>query len=206
MKRKSKKLKKPATTSSTLNINAKTNGTTIAIKHEQNEVVTAAGDSHLPPKEVPMTEFLHCIEIKKEKILEEIVSTDMANLTEKNPKYLFIELKLISIDSKCADYEKLQERFLCVDSNALIDQVKKFIVQKMNIAEEFFEIALMCNGFEVKSKCPLAFLKNRFFKDKELTILYYAIIEKNLIFSKNLTSIKNKNSSIDSKPSSQQST
>ena len=55
-------------------------------------------------------------------------------------KFIFIELQLISIDIKCSDYEKLEQRFLCVDSKASIEHVKKFIAKKMNILEDFFEV------------------------------------------------------------------
>ena len=72
-------------------------------------------------------------------------STEIAELVTPgnvDNKFLFIELKLISIDSKCVDYEKLEQRFLCVDAKALIEQVKKFILKKMNINEDSFEVIL----------------------------------------------------------------
>lgn len=74
----------------------------------------------------------------KEEPIENNVSILFVEKTD--AKFIFIELKLISIDIKCGDYDKLEQRFLCVDSKASIEHVKKFIAKKMNILEDFFEV------------------------------------------------------------------
>ena len=64
----------------------------------------------------------------------------LASSSESSASFLYIELKLISIDSKCVDYERLEERFLCVDAKAHVEHIKKFILNKMNIGESLFEV------------------------------------------------------------------
>ena len=56
--------------------------------------------------------------------------------------YLCVELKLISIDQRCVDYNLLNEPFLCVSSSALVDHLSRLLVKKMKISEEFFEVGL----------------------------------------------------------------
>jgi hypothetical protein len=184
MKRKSKKLKKATTSPKTTE-----QASTKEIKTEnQPESKDLAQPDSIKQEEQ------EAIDIPS----EEPKTCELTNssVIKSDTKFLFIELKLISIDIKCVDYEKLEQRFLCVDSKASIEQIKKFIVKKMNILEDCFEvtyiipkniplnyltmliyfisfkIAVMCNGFEVKSKCPLVFLKNRFFKDK-VCLIYF---------------------------------
>lgn len=100
---------------------------------------------------------------------------DMA--TESEATFLFIELRLISVDQKCQDYKKLRKKFLCVSSSATVDHLQQLIYKKMKLPENCFEILLMCNGFEVKCGCPLLFLKNKFFNNEERIVVYYAIVE-----------------------------
>ena len=54
--------------------------------------------------------------------------------------FLFVELKLISIDFKCIHYSNLAQKFLCINTIASIHQIKKFIAKNMNILEDFFEV------------------------------------------------------------------
>lgn len=61
--------------------------------------------------------------------------------TELENTYLFIELKLISIDIKCNNYEKLEQKYLCIDSKALVKHIKKYIIKKMSIDENLFEVS-----------------------------------------------------------------
>ncbi len=58
--------------------------------------------------------------------------------------YLFIELKLISIDAKCVDYTPLEQRFLCIESDgSLTRHIEKFIINKMKLNNELFEVSLL---------------------------------------------------------------
>ena len=60
--------------------------------------------------------------------------------------YLFIELKLISIDAKCVDYFPLEQRFLCLNSaNSLIRHLEKFIINKMKLNDQLFEVRFGIN-------------------------------------------------------------
>lgn len=70
--------------------------------------------------------------------------------------YLFIELKLISIDTSCVQYTKLSQNFLCINSNANASHLKSFLLKKMSISHDLFEVM-----FKV---CPNLNLKfNKFF-------------------------------------------
>jgi hypothetical protein len=63
-----------------------------------------------------------------------------ANMSKKDG-YLFIELKLISIDAKCVDYKRLDQKFLCINAaNSLTSHLQKFIVNKMNLNDHLFEV------------------------------------------------------------------
>lgn len=135
MKRKSKKLKK-----STPTPKATEQAHTQEIKQEnqlESEDITSVKLND---------DLIDADSIKKEQetneVLKEDVNHDISNslLVKSDVKFLFIELKLISIDIKCVDYEKLEQRFLCVDSKASIEHVKKFILKKMNILADFFEV------------------------------------------------------------------
>ena len=57
-----------------------------------------------------------------------------------NETFLIVELKLISIDNKCINHIKLVENFLCINSNATINHLRKFIIKKMKITENFFDV------------------------------------------------------------------
>lgn len=107
-------------------------------------------------------------------------SNNSCEIVSNDDSFLFVELKLISIDQKCSNYKKISQKFLCVNSNAVVDHLKKLIFKKMMIDENCFEIAFMCNGFEVKTGCPLIFLKNKFFLKQEKIIIYYAILEQHI--------------------------
>lgn len=96
---------------------------------------------------------------------------------ESEATFLFVELRLISVDQNCQEYQKLTKKFLCVSAAAMVDHLKILISKKMKLPENFFDIVLMCNGFEVKNGCPLIFLKNKFFPKDEKIVLYYAIVE-----------------------------
>lgn len=68
---------------------------------------------------------------------QEPVSKDLTEST-----FLFVELKQISIDYKCVDYSQLIQKFLCINSNASANHIKKFITKNMNILEDLFEVVL----------------------------------------------------------------
>jgi hypothetical protein len=58
--------------------------------------------------------------------------------------YLFIELKLISIDAKCIDYMPLEQRFLCINSaNSLTSHIEKFIINKMKLNNQLFDVSVL---------------------------------------------------------------
>lgn len=54
--------------------------------------------------------------------------------------FLFVELKLISIDNKCKNFKKLTQTFLCLNANALIEHIQKLIYKKMMLSDSFFEV------------------------------------------------------------------
>lgn len=56
--------------------------------------------------------------------------------------FLFVELKLISIDYKCIDYSQLMQKFLCINSNASVEHIKKYIAKNMNILDDLFEVCI----------------------------------------------------------------
>lgn len=65
--------------------------------------------------------------------------------TSNESSFLFVELKLISIDYKCVQYSNLNQKFLCIDAKASINHIKKFIAKKMNILEDSFEVTFLEN-------------------------------------------------------------
>lgn len=58
--------------------------------------------------------------------------------------YLFIELKLISIDFSCTGYNQLSQNHLCLNSNATASHLKSFIHKKTAISQDIFEVNLFC--------------------------------------------------------------
>ncbi|CAF0909334.1 unnamed protein product [Brachionus calyciflorus] len=103
-------------------------------------------------------------------------SNSTSNCSDKK-SYLFVELKLISVDKKCSSYKKLEKDFLCIGSEANASHVKSYLNKKTNISPTSFDVLLMCNGYEVKPNCPLYILKNNFFAEKDVIVIYYAIVE-----------------------------
>jgi hypothetical protein len=80
-------------------------------------------------------------ELSTNSIKTEEKNTLLYNSTHfKDTTFLCVELKLISIDKKCVDYKMLNKRFLCINSTAILDHLKKFIVKKMNICDVKFEV------------------------------------------------------------------
>ena len=67
-------------------------------------------------------------------------SNSMCDMTNVDETFLFVELKLISIEQSCLNYKKLTQKFLCINSNALVDHLKKLIVKKMSLPGEFYEV------------------------------------------------------------------
>ncbi|RNA29634.1 hypothetical protein BpHYR1_012362 [Brachionus plicatilis] len=104
-------------------------------------------------------------------LIDESVSNDFSQESLSNfpiistKKYIFIQLKLTSVDASCL-YDKLDQNFLCISSDACASHVKAFIYKKMKVSQSLYDVVLMSNGYEIKSKCPISVLKNNFFADK----------------------------------------
>jgi hypothetical protein len=64
-------------------------------------------------------------------------STSSSSSTE---SYIFVEMNLISIDKKCQNYKELPNKFLCINSNALVNHIYKHIRNKMQIHDDLFEV------------------------------------------------------------------
>lgn len=62
-------------------------------------------------------------------------------ITSMDSSFLFVELKLISIDYKCVRYSNLIQKFLCINTKASVHHIKKFIAKNMNILEDLFEVS-----------------------------------------------------------------
>jgi hypothetical protein len=72
---------------------------------------------------------------------EQSIETANASTEQENISYLFVELKMTSIDKKCTNYKDLSNRFLCVDSNASLDHLRQLIIKKMLIPQDLFEVS-----------------------------------------------------------------
>lgn len=68
-------------------------------------------------------------------------SNSVCDMSSVDETFLFVELKLISIDQSCLDYKKLTQKFLCVNSSAQVDHLKKLIVKKMGFPEDFYDVS-----------------------------------------------------------------
>ena len=76
----------------------------------------------------------------EEKKSESLSATsDMSN---SDASFLFVELKLISIDNKCKNFKKLTQTFLCLNANAHVEHIQKLIFKKMMLSDKFFEVIL----------------------------------------------------------------
>lgn len=68
-------------------------------------------------------------------------SNSVCDMSSVEETFLFVELKLISIDQSCLEYKKLTQNFLCVNSNAQVDHLKKLIVKKMGFPEDLYDVS-----------------------------------------------------------------
>jgi len=73
-------------------------------------------------------------------IKQEIDNITSNNNNNNESTFLFVELKLISIDYKCVQFSNLIQKFLCINSNACIHHINKFIAKNMNIIDDLFEV------------------------------------------------------------------
>jgi hypothetical protein len=69
-------------------------------------------------------------------------TTIKQEMTSTESTFLFVELKLISIDYKCVQYSNLIQKFLCINSDACIHHINKFIAKNMNIIDDLFEVCV----------------------------------------------------------------
>lgn len=106
-----------------------------------------------------------------------------------NKGFLFVD-KIIktSIDDKCQSYKQLLEKFLCISSEATASHIQKYIINKMELSDEF-EIVLIHDQLEIKSNCPLLLIQNNYFKNDEKILLHFAIVHKEVSNESNSSQI-----------------
>lgn len=63
------------------------------------------------------------------------------------------------------DGKELDERFLCMPSDARASNLMSFIASKMNLSEELFEVVLILDNLELKPSYPLRNMKKYFFEN-----------------------------------------